>query len=205
LPSPANPAARLKAVGDKIKGKKRVKIIDEGSKTRGIIAVLALMLLACSPAAGAKCACSGGSGGASYNFLGDSAVDINMDSYDEFSRSYAPQSSVRTSVQAPAVETAQESKLSLDLADSSHVDLTLKNVLGEYSGDGTITRVNGTEQAKATGKLMGQKLSLNLVTLSGTSYKFSLAKEGSTVLGDYSEAEPLGENLTGIANGKWIV
>ncbi len=177
--------------------------MDEGSKTRGLIAVLALMLLACSPGA-AKCACSGGSGGASYNFLGDSAMDINMDSYDEFARSYSPQSSVRTSLQTTAVETAAESKLSLDLSDKSHVDLTLKNVGGEYSGNGIITRVNGTEQAKATGILSGQKLSLDLVALSGASYKFNLAREGNTILGDYSENGPLGKNLTGIANGKWL-
>jgi hypothetical protein len=157
------------------------------------------MLLACSPAA-AKCACSGGSGGASYNFLGDSAVDINMDSYDEFVGSNVAQSSVQIS----PVETAQESKLSLDLADRSHVDLMLKKILGEYSGQGNITHANDTEQVKATGSLMGQKLSLNLVTSSGASFRFNLAKEGSTVLGDYSEEKPLGDNLTGIANGKWV-
>ncbi|RQW77264.1 MAG: hypothetical protein EHM14_14770 [Methanothrix sp.] len=162
------------------------------------------MLLVCSPGA-AKCACSGGSGGASYNFLGDSAVDINMDSYDEFARSYTPQSSVQTSLQTTAVETAEVSKLSLDLADSSHVDLALKNVQGEYSGDGSIIRANGTEQVKATGKLTGQKLSINLVTLSGATYNFDLAREGSTVLGDYKEADSLGKNLTGIANGKWTL
>jgi hypothetical protein len=202
--SHANPAARLKAAGNKKKRKERVKITDEGSKTKGLIAVLALMLLACSPGA-AKCACSGGSGGASYNFLGDSAVDINMDSYDEFARSYTPQSSIQTSLQTTAVETAEVSKLSLDLADSSHVDIALKNVQGEYSGDGSITRADGAEQVTATGKLAGQKLSLNLVTLSGASYKFNLAREGSTVLGDYNEADSLGKNLTGIANGKWTL
>jgi hypothetical protein len=161
------------------------------------------MLLANSPAA-AKCACSGGSGGASYNFLGDSAVDINMDSYDEFVRTNVAQSSVQASVQTPGAETAQESKLSLDLADRSHVDITLKKVLGEYSGQGNITRVNETEQVKATAKLMGRKFSLNLVTSSGASFLFNLAKEGSTVLGDYSEEKPEGEHLTGIANGKWM-
>jgi len=159
------------------------------------------MLLACSPAA-AKCACSGGS--ASYNFLGDSAVDINMDSYDEFMRNNAPQSSVRTFDQTSTAETAPESELSLDLADHSHVDLMLKNDQGAYSGQGNMTHINETEQVKATGKLMGQKLSLNLVTSSGASFLFNLAKEGSTVLGDYREEKPLGENLTGIANGKWM-
>ena len=161
------------------------------------------MLLAGSPAA-AKCACSGGSGGASYNFLGDPAIDINMDSYDEFMRNNAPQSSVRTSVQTSTAETAPESELSLDLADHSHVDLMLKKVQGAYSGQGNITRINDTEQVKATGKFTGQKLSLNLVTSSGASFLFNLAKEGSTVLGDYSEEKPMGENLTGIANGKWM-
>lgn len=94
--------------------------------------------------------------------------------------------------------------MSLDLADQSHIDLMLKKGEGEYSGQGNITRINGTEQAKATGKFAGQKLSLNLVTSSGASFLFNLAKEGSTVLGDYSEEKPLGENLTGIANGKWM-
>lgn len=156
------------------------------------------MLLACSPAA-AKCACS-----ASYNFLGDSAVDINMDSYDEFTGNSAPQGSVQSYVQTPTPETAQESELSLDLADQSHVDLMMEKGDGEYSGQGNITRINGTEQAKATGKFTGQKLSLNLVTSSGASFLFNLAKEGSTVLGDYCEEKPQGENLTGIANGKWM-
>jgi len=75
-------------------------------------------------------------------------MDINMDSYDEFARSYSPQSSVRTSLQTTAVETAAESKLSLDLSDKSHVDLTLKNV-GE--------NIQGTESSPASMGLNRQK------------------------------------------------
>lgn len=174
----------------------------EGSETRGLIAIFVLMLLAISPAA-SKCACS--AGGESYNFLGDSAVDINMDSYDEFVRDNAAvDTSVRPPIQATPAETAEESRLSLDLADSSHVDLAMKKIRGEYSGEGNIIQANGTEQVSASASLTGQKLSLRLVTLSGATFRFNLAKEGSTVLGDYSEKRPKGENLTGIANGKWV-
>ena len=59
-----------------------------GSKTKGLIAILILIMAAASPAA-ATCACSSG-GGASYNFLGDSAMNINMGGYEEFARDNVP-------------------------------------------------------------------------------------------------------------------
>ena len=124
-----------------------------GFWTRGQIAILILFLAACSPAA-AKCSCGGSSGGASYNFLGDPAVDIGMDSFDEFVRENVR----KTSVNLPAPSTAAQGRLSLDLGDLSHIDLVLSQADEELSGLGNITLDNRTEQVKATGSLQGNNL-----------------------------------------------
>jgi hypothetical protein len=54
----------------------------EGFKTLGQLTLLVLILAACNQAA-ANCPCSSG-GSASYNFLGDPAVDVNMDGYARY-------------------------------------------------------------------------------------------------------------------------
>jgi len=170
----------------------------EGSKTRGTIALLILFIVAGSPAA-AKC-CSLG-GGASYNFLGDSAVDINMDSYDEFVRENVP-----AGVGAvPDVKSAATSRLRLNLKDNSRIYLLLSLAEGRISGQGNVTQGNVTEPVEAVGMLQANKLSLDVTASGGVSYEFSLAAEGSTVLGDYSLAMPDGKRINGTADGKWEI
>ncbi|MCX6668218.1 MAG: hypothetical protein NTV25_00200 [Methanothrix sp.] len=131
--------------------------------------------------------------------MGDSAVDISMDSYDEFVRNNIQKSSV----DLPAAKAAAQSRLGLDLGDQSHIDLILSQAGGELSGLGNMTWANQTEQVKATGSLRGNKLSLEVATLSNMIYKFDLAKKGSAVLGDYSQIDPEGRKLRGIADGRW--
>ena len=166
---------------------------------KGKIALLILFLAAGFPAA-AKCPCASG-GGASYNFLGDPAVSVDMDNYDEFTRTNVPQSSVDTN----PVETAAQSKLTLDLQDKSHIEITLHKESGDLTGQGNMTEENRTEPVEATAILQGSKLAMDMKTGAGILYRFDLAKEGSTVLGDYRRIDPDGKNLSGIADGRWVI
>jgi hypothetical protein len=169
-----------------------------GSKTRGMIALLIIMLAVGSPAA-AKC-CSLG-GGASYNFLGDSAVDISMDDYNEFVRETVPANVVAV----PDVKKAATSRISLNLLNNSHINLFLTQTEGRILGQGNVTQGNVTGLLEAVGMLQANKLSLDVTAFGGAVYKFSLATEGSTVLGDYSLAMPNGERRNGTAEGKWEI
>lgn len=186
-----------------------LKLRTGESRTKALIAILILMLAAGSHAA-ATCACSLG-GGASYNFLGDSAVDINMDGYEEFARENVPTSSIAvpSSAVIPDVKTAAQSRLSLDLKDNlnlkdkSSIYLVLSKTYEGISGDGSMTAANGTETVNAAGALQGNKLSLDVTTGGGELYKFNLASEGSTVIGDFIETLPDGETSAGLATGKW--
>jgi hypothetical protein len=170
----------------------------KGSTMRGTITILIIFIVACSPAA-AKCCSLGGA--ASYNFLGDSAVDIDMDSYDEFVRENVPANVVAT----PDVKAAAKSRLRLNLLDNNSIYLQLSQAEGRISGQGNVTHGNVTEPAEALGTLQANKLSLDVTAPGGELYKFALALEGSTVLGDYSLAMPDGEKLTGIVDGKWEI
>lgn len=165
-----------------------------------------ILILAAGSHAAATCACSLG-GGASYNFLGDRAVDVNMGGYDEFARENVPTNSIAVPnpVVVPDVKAAAESRLSLDLKDKSNIDLALSKTREGISGRGNMTAINGTEPVLAVGRLMGNKLSLDVTASGGELYKFNLASEGSTVMGDFSESLPNGESLTGLAKGKWEI
>ncbi len=182
---------------------KQAETVARESKMRALIAILILMLAA-GPHAAATCSCSLG-GGASYNFLGDSAVDINMDGYDEFARENVPTSTVATvsTVVIPDVKTAAQSRLNLNLEDKSSLYLVLSKTQEGFHGDGSMTAANGTETVNAVGTLEGNKLSVDVTTGGGKLYRFNLASEGSTVIGDFSETLPDGETSTGLASGKW--
>ena len=156
------------------------------------------MLAAGSPAA-AKC-CSLG-GGASYNFLGDSAVDNSMDDYDEFVSENVP----ARVVAVPDVKKAGTSRIRLNLLDNRRIYLLLTQAEGSISGQGNVTQGNVTGPVEAVGMLQANKLSLDVTASGGEVYKFSLATEGSTVLGDYSLAMPDGERLNGTTEGKWEI
>jgi len=160
---------------------------------------LILFMVVGSPAA-AQC-CSLGGGGGSYNFLGDPAVDISMDSYDEFIRENVPANIVAV----PDVKTAETSRLRLSLLDNSRIYLLLSQAEGSIFGRGNITQGNITGPVEAVGMLQANKLSLDVTASAGEFYKFSLAAEGSSVLGDYSLAMPDGERRNGTAQGKWEI
>jgi hypothetical protein len=159
-----------------------------------------ILVLAVGSPAAAKC-CSLGGGGASYNFLGDSAVDINMDSYDEFVRENVPASVVAV----PDVKKAATSRMRLNLSDNSRIYLLLTQTEGSIRGQGNVTRGNVTGPVEAVGMLQANKLSLDVTAFGGEVYKFSLAIEGNTILGDYSLAMPDGERLNETAEGKWEI
>jgi len=172
---------------------------------KALIAILILMLAAGSHAA-ATCACSLG-GGASYNFLGDPAMDVNMEGYDDFARENVQTSSIAAPgiTVIPDVKMAAQSRLNLNLKDKRSIYLVLSKTLEGFSGDGSMTVANGTETVKAMGTLNGNKLSLDVTASGGELYKFNLASEGSTVMGDFSEAQPDGVTSTGLATGKWKI
>ena len=161
-----------------------------------MIAIMILLLLAVSPAT-AKC-CSIGGGG-SYNFLGDPAMDISMDSYDEFVRENTPTPAV------PDVKRAPASRLNLNLKNNSSISLLLSHRDGIFSGQGNMTSSNETLPVEAVGSLQADMLSLDVTASGGALYKFSLASEGSSVLGDCRGKTPDGKMLTGVAEGKWEV
>ena len=178
-----------------------MKRASEGSKTRGMIAVLMIsaliFVLAVGTPVAAKC-CSLGGGG-SYNFLGDPAVDISMDSYDEFVR----ENVAGSYSSASDVKSAAASRLRLNLRDNGSMDILLSAAKGVFSGWGNMTWASETRPVEAVGMLQGNKLSLNVTALGGEIYKLSLASEGSTVMGDYSEILPDGKRIDGIAEGRW--
>jgi hypothetical protein len=124
-----------------------------------------------------------------------------MDSYDEFVRDNIQKSSVDLSW----AKTEAKGRMSLDLSDQSHIDLILSQADGKLLGLGNMTRANRTEQVKATGSLQGNKLSLEIITLKKVLYRLGLAKEGSAVLGDYSQIDPEGRKLRGIVDGRWEI
>lgn len=130
-------------------------------------------------------------------------MDMDMDGYDEFVRENAKASTI--SVPDPAVLGAAESRVLLGLDDSSQVDLLLKRADRDFAGQGNITTSNETSSVRATGSLQGERLSLDVMTSKGVLYSFKLAWEGSTLLGEYKRTMTNGENLTGIADGKWTV
>jgi len=140
-------------------------------------------------------------GGGSYNFLGDSAVDIDMDSYDEFVRENAPVSSVAIA----DVKTAATSRIHLNLKDYGSIYLQLSQAEGRLSGRGNLTQSKETWPVEAVGMLQENRLSLDVTASGGELYKFSLAAGGSTVLGDYSETMPNGKRINGTAEGKWEI
>ena len=177
----------------------------DGFKTLGLITLLVFILAACNQAE-AKCPCSSG-GSASYNFLGDPAVDVNMDSYLDSVQANAQHCSVE--VPLPAPENAAQSMLILDLGRRGKIEVLLspkdgKHVgQGNLTGPGNLTQEDKAEQLEATALLEGNKLSLDVRTQRGDLYSFKLAKEGKAVMGDYVLSQPDGKSQKGIADGKW--
>lgn len=165
--------------------------------TRGVTALLVILLAVSSPTT-AKC-CSLG-GGASYDFLGDPAMDIGMNSYDQFlSEEYPVSVAAATDVKESA-----KSQIRLNLSNNSSIYLHLTLAGGSLLGKGNVTSGNITGPAEAVGQLLENILSLDVTALSGEIYKMSLAAEGSSILGDYSLTMPDGERQNATAEGKWV-
>ena len=76
---------------------------------------------------------------------------------------------------------------------------------GSIFGQGNVTKGNVSARIEAEGMLQANKLSLDVTASGGVFYKFGLAVEGSTVLGEYSLAMPGGERQTRTAEGKWEI
>ncbi len=157
------------------------------------IFLLSLVIISTITCSGqAKCSCT-------YNFLGDPAIDINNENYDEFAQPNEDEGSIASSSQV------QEDRaiLLLDMQDKSKISILLRNNRGDLEGQGNWTRQNDTEKFQAKGSLNGNRLVLDLELQNGESYQFDLAKEGDTVLGDFRLITASTKKILGIAEGKW--
>jgi hypothetical protein len=128
-------------------------------------------------------------------------MDIGMNSYDQFLSEEYPVS-IAT---AADVKEAASSQIRLNLSNNSSIYLLLTVAEGGLLGKGNVTSGNVTWPIEAVGQLLGNKLSLDVTALSGEIYKFRLAAEGSSILGDYSLTMPDGERQNATAEGKWEI
>ncbi len=158
-----------------------------------------IIVLAVGHPAAAKC-CSLG-GGASYDFLGDPAMDIGMDSYDQF---LSEEPAVRVAA-VPDLREAATSHILLNLSNNSSIYLLLTLAGGSFLGKENVTSGNVARQAEAVGRLQGNKLTLDATALGGEVYKFGLAAEGSTVMGDCDLQMPDGKRQNATVEGKWEI
>jgi len=101
------------------------------------------------------------------------------------------------------VKEAATSQIHLNLSNNSSIYLLLTLADGSVIGKGNVTSGNSTGPVEAVGRLIANKLSLDVTALGGEVYKISLAAEGSTVLGDCSLTMPDGERRKATAEGKW--
>lgn len=161
---------------------------------------LIIMAIAVSAPAAARCCSLGGSG--SYDFLGDSDISVNMDSYDEFLRDNVAQSTVSVGTTSGAI-IAQASIMSLNLSGIGRIDLMLSENGTQIEGAGNLTQANETSTIGATGRLMNNTIHLNVTDSRGDAYSLGLSAEGSTVLGDYNLTKPNGSKTNGTAEGTW--
>jgi len=182
--------------------------------------LLFLMLIDAHPSV-ATCSCSSGPS-SSYNFLGDPSFDVDMMSFDEFSRaSYVANmrensDSSGALVSEVAADTANDAgedeepsainnslNISLDLDEDSHIDLILFPVGKDLFGRGHLARegIGAIEMLGAVGTQDENRLILELVSLEGALYRFDLQKGGAAVLGDYVKVMPVGEAKRGTAIG----
>ena len=166
---------------------------------RSVFALIMLAIAVCTPAAG-RCCSLGGCG--SYDFLGDSDMSINMDSYDEFLRDNVRESTVSADATSEAI-IGTASMMSLNLSDIDRIDLRLSADGAQIKGAGNLTQANETRPIEAAGRLVKNMLNLNVTDSRGNAYSFGLAAEGSTVLGDYNLTEPDGRKTNGTVEGTW--
>jgi len=167
---------------------------------KGLNAILILLLYALAAgSAGAASCCSPGSG-CSYNFLGDSEVNIDMQGHDEFLR----ESLVSSSVSVQNLPAGSKSRMSLDLNDTRSIYLILSRTASNLTGEGSMRGFNGTETLLAEGTVRGNAISLDINASSGGRFGFSLKAEGSRVSGEFNETAADGKNVQGEAEGRWM-
>ena len=179
------------------------------------VALLVLLLLVpfilTAPSA-ARCSCGSGAS-AGFNFLGDPSFNVDMTSFDEFSQEYYLANKIEESVsddidrakKAGEKESANNSNLSLDLDDGSHVDLILfpagNDLFGR--GDMALGSAGASEALGVVGVQEGNRMILELVSLGEEPYlyRFDLQGDESTFLGDYVKITPDGNAIQGTARG----
>ena len=145
------------------------------------VALLVLLLLALfilSAPSAARCSCGSGAS-AGFNFLGDPSFNVDMTSFDDFSQEYLAnkiEASVSDDIErakkAGVKESANNSNLSLDLDDGSHVDLILFPAGNDLFGRGDMALGNASEALGAVGTREGNRVILELVSLSEEPYLY---------------------------------
>ena len=165
---------------------------------KSMIAVLTFVLLALANGSAASDCCSGG--GTASNFLGDSAMNIDMQGHDEFLK----QSLVSSSLSVQNSPGGSKSRMSLNLNDTRSVYLILTRERENLTGEGSMKGFNGTETLLAAGTVSGKAVSLDINSSSERMFEFSLEAEGSSVAGEFNETLADGSFVQGKAIGKWM-
>jgi hypothetical protein len=177
------------------------------------VALLALMLLVLfilSAPSAARCSCGSGAS-AGFNFLGDPSFNVDMTSFDDFSREHYLANKMEMSVsddidraeKAGVKKGANNSNLSLDLDDGSRVDLTLFPAGNDLFGRGEMALEGTSKELGAVGtrEEEGTRLILELVSLSEEPYlyRFDLQEDDGLFSGDYIKIAPEGKAIRGTA------
>lgn len=166
---------------------------------KSLITVLTFVLLALANGSAAAAGCCS-VGGTASNFLGDSPMNIDMQGHDEFLK----QSLVSSSLSVQNSPGGAKSRMSLNLNDTRSVYLILTRTGANLTGEGSMKGFNGTETLLAVGSVNGNAVSLNINASSGKRFEFSLAAEGNSVAGEFSETLADGRIVQGEATGRWM-
>lgn len=164
-----------------------------------MIAALTFVFLALANGSAAAAGCCS-VGGTSSNFLGDSAMNIDMQGHNEFLK----QSLVSSSLSVQNLPGGSKSRMSLNLNDTRSVYLILNRTGANLTGEGSMKGFNGTETLLAVGSVNGNAVSLNINSSRGGMLELSLAAEGSSVAGNFSETLADGRIVQGEARGRWM-
>lgn len=175
-----------------------------------LLALLLLFLLVLSAPSAARCSCGSGAS-AGFNFLGDPNFNVDMTSFDDFSKEYYLANKIEASVsddidlakKSGVKKGANNSNLSLDLNDGSHIDLILFPAGDDLFGRGNmVSKSAGTSEAiGAVGVRDGNRLIIEMISFSGNLYRFDLQGDESAFQGDYIRITPEGNATQGTARG----
>lgn len=167
-----------------------------------------IILLLISLPSGAKCPC--GSIAPGFNYLGDSSLNIETSSLDDPSQSAYLANKLEESV-ADSIDREKKSSteysastISLDLNDSSHIDIVLYPSGIDLFGNGSLTQEGSVEPVGAMGARKGNLLAVDVVTLSARLYRFDLQENESHLFGNCTVVDPNGMALIRAAGGYQI-